>query len=166
MNGILECFCSLYVITPSSCRSIVNFYLSPMISVCADILLYQTVKLNLINYGCNNLTSECYGTQSSVSNLHQHLIIILYCHQHGYPWPSLATPPPRLLLPAGPQSYSPYRPRASVCRFELVALLLLGYVKGSIGIPPYFSSNELLPTSPAISCMSGLNNLDSFCDRL
>ena len=33
------------------------------------------------------------------------LIIILSCHQHGYPWPSLATPPYRSSLPVGPHGY-------------------------------------------------------------
>ena len=35
---------------------------------------------------------------------HHHLII-LSCHQHGSPWPSLATPPYRSSLLAGPQGY-------------------------------------------------------------
>ena len=73
------------------------------------------------------------------------IIIIMSHHQHGYPWPSLATPPYRPSLPAGPQDYIPYLHRAAVCNFELVALLLLGYVKGSkrvhhLWARPYFSS--------------------------
>ena len=63
-----------------------------------------------------------------------HIIIILACHQHGYPWPSLATPPYRSSPPAGPHGYTPYPHRAAVCRFELVALLSLGHVKLSIGV--------------------------------
>ena len=51
-------------------------------------------------------------------------------HQHGYPWPSLATPPYRPSLPTGPQGYIPYLDRAALNRFELV-LPLLSYVKGS-----------------------------------
>ena len=62
------------------------------------------------------------------------LMIILSCRQHGYPWPFLATFPYRPSLSAGPQGYTPYPHRAAVCRFELVALLLLGHVKGSKGI--------------------------------
>ena len=46
----------------------------------------------------------------------------------------LATPTYRPLLPAGPQGYIPHRHRAAVCRFELVALLLLSHVKGFTGI--------------------------------
>ena len=76
------------------------------------------------------------------------IIIILSCHQHGYPWPSLATPHNRLLLPAGLQVYIPYRHRAAVCRFELVVLPLLVHVKESTGAhhlwaSPYFSSSVL-----------------------
>ena len=76
------------------------------------------------------------------------IIIILSCHQHGYPWPSLATSPYRSSLLVGPQSYTLYRHRAAVCRSELVALTLLGHVKGSIGVHPlwarpYFSSSVL-----------------------
>ena len=53
--------------------------------------------------------------------------------QHGYPQPSLATPTYRSSLLAGYQGYIPYPHRAAVCRFELVTLLLLGHVSGSIG---------------------------------
>ena len=53
------------------------------------------------------------------------------CHQHKYPWSSLAAPPYRPSLSAGPQGYIWYLHRAAVCMFELVALPLLGYVKGS-----------------------------------
>ena len=68
------------------------------------------------------------------------------CHQHGYPWPSLTTPPYRPLLPAGLQGYIPHRHRAAVYRFELVILPLLIHVKGSTGVHPlwacpYFSSS-------------------------
>ena len=75
-------------------------------------------------------------------------VITLSCHQHRYPWPSLATPRYRSSLMAGPQGYIPYPHRAAVCRFELVALLLLGHVKGSIGehhlwARPCFSSSIL-----------------------
>ena len=52
------------------------------------------------------------------------IISIMSCRQHEYPWPSLATPPYRSSLPAGPQGYTPYPHRAAVCRFELVALTL------------------------------------------
>ena len=50
-------------------------------------------------------------------------IIILSCHQHGYPWLLLDNPPYRSSFPVGPQGYTPYPHRAAVCRFELAALL-------------------------------------------
>ena len=76
------------------------------------------------------------------------IIIILPCDQQGYLWPSLATPPYRSSLLAGPQGYIPYPHRAAVYRFEPVALLLLGHVRGSIGehhlwARPWFSSSDL-----------------------
>ena len=74
------------------------------------------------------------------------IIIIMSNHQHGYPWPSLATPLCRPWPPAGFQGYILYLHRAAVCRFELVILPLLGHVKGSTGVHhlwahPYFSSS-------------------------
>ena len=53
--------------------------------------------------------------------------------------------PYRPLLPAGLQSYIPYRHRAAVCRFELVVLPLLVHVKEYTGVH----------TSPVVSCMPG-----------
>ena len=47
--------------------------------------------------------------------------------QHRYPRLSLATPPYRLSLLAGLQSYIPYPHRAAVCMFELDVLLLFGH---------------------------------------
>ena len=75
-------------------------------------------------------------------------IIIMSRYQHGYPWPSLATPPYHPLLPAGLQSYIPCQHRAAVCRFELVVLPLPVHMKGSTGVHhlwarPYFSSSVL-----------------------
>ena len=70
------------------------------------------------------------------------IIIIMSHYQHGYFWPSLATPPYRPLLLAGPQ----YRHRAAVCKFEQDVLPLLVHVKGSTGVHhlrarPYLSSS-------------------------
>ena len=67
-------------------------------------------------------------------------------HRHGYPCPSLTTPPYRPLLLADLQGYIPYLHRAAVCRFKLVVLPLLGYVKGStevhhLRVHPYFFSS-------------------------
>ena len=76
------------------------------------------------------------------------IIIIMWRCQHGYPRPSLVTPPYRPSLLAGPQGYIPYLLIAAVCRFVLVALPLLGHVKGSTRVHPlwarpYFSSSVL-----------------------
>ena len=75
-----------------------------------------------------------------------YIIIIMSCRQHGYPWPSLVTPPNHSSLLAGLQGYIPYPHIAAVCTFELVVLLLLGYMRGSIGVHhwwvrPCFSSS-------------------------
>ena len=67
-------------------------------------------------------------------------IIIMSHNQQGYPWPSLATPPYRPLLSAGPRHW------AAVFRFELVVLPLFVHVKRSTGVHhlwshPYFSTS-------------------------
>ena len=72
------------------------------------------------------------------------IIIIILFHQHRYPCPFLDTPPYRSSLPAGPQCYTPYSHRAAVCRFELVVLLFLGHVKGSIGVHHWWARTLLL----------------------
>ena len=77
------------------------------------------------------------------------IVIILSCHQHGYPWPSLTTSPYHSSLPAGPQGYTPYPHRAALCRFELVTLLLLGHVKGVHRSTSLMSSSLLLRQCPA-----------------
>ena len=61
------------------------------------------------------------------------IIIIILCRKHRYLWPSLATSPYHSSLLAGLQDYIPYPHRAAVCMFELVILLLLGHMQGSIG---------------------------------
>ena len=76
------------------------------------------------------------------------IIIILSCHQHGYPWPSLATSPYCSSLLAGPQGYMPYPHRATVCRFVLVSLLLLGH-EGVHRRTSLMSSSPLLQQCPA-----------------
>ena len=62
------------------------------------------------------------------------IIIIMSCHRHGHPWPFLATSPYCLSPLAGLQGYILYPHRAAVCMFELVVLLLLGHIWGSIGV--------------------------------
>ena len=72
------------------------------------------------------------------------ILIIMSCHQHGYLWPSLSTPPYRPSLPAGLQGYIPYLHRAAVCRFEQVALPLLSHVRGVHRSISLMSSSLLL----------------------
>ena len=74
-------------------------------------------------------------------------------HQHGYPWPFPVTLLYRLLLPASLQGYISYRHGAAVCRFLLVVLW-----RG----PQEYINYEFVLTSPAVSCMSGSSNFDSF----
>ena len=78
----------------------------------------------------------------------QVIFIIMSCRQHGYPRPSLATSPYRSSLLADPQGYILYPYIAAVRRFELVSLLLIGHMCGSIGVHhlwarPCFSSSAL-----------------------
>ena len=56
------------------------------------------------------------------------------CWWHGYPWPSLATPPYRSSPQAGLQDNIPYPHIAAECMFVLVILLLHGHVWGSIRV--------------------------------
>ena len=85
-------------------------------------------ELNGFNHYYVTLTIQFRDTIKKFQVL---LIIIMSRHQHGYPWSSLATTPYRPSLSAGLQGYIPYRHRAAICRFELIALPLLGHVKGS-----------------------------------
>ena len=62
------------------------------------------------------------------------IIIIMSCLQHGYPWPTLATSPYYSSPLAGLQDYILCPHIAAVCKFELVVLLLLGHMWGSIGV--------------------------------
>ena len=61
-------------------------------------------------------------------------IIVMSYRQHIYPWPSLSTSPYRSSPLAGLQGYIPYPHTDAVCVFELVVLLLLSHMWGSIGV--------------------------------
>ena len=79
----------------------------------------------------------------STNHMYNHFIIIMSCHQHGYPWPILDTFPDRSSPLAGLQGYIPYPHIAAVCMFEL-----LSHMWGSIGVHhlwarPCFSSSVL-----------------------
>ena len=67
------------------------------------------------------------------------IIIIMSCHRHRYPWPSLATSSNPSSFLVGLQGYIPYPHIAAVCIFELVVLLLPGYMWGSIGVHPLWA---------------------------
>ena len=76
------------------------------------------------------------------------IIIMMSCRLQGYPWPSLATSPYYSSSLAGLQGYILCPHIAAVCKFELVVLLLLGHMWGSIGVHhlwarPCFSSSFL-----------------------
>ena len=70
----------------------------------------------------------------SFKNITKIIIIIMSCRQHGYPWPSLATSPYYSSPLAGLQGYILCPHIAAVCKFELVVLLLLDHMWGSIGV--------------------------------
>ena len=64
----------------------------------------------------------------------QYIIVIMSCHKHRYPWPSLATSPYRSSPLADLQGYIPYPHTAAECMFVLVVLLFPGHMWGSIGV--------------------------------
>ena len=101
----------------------------------------------------------CFASSRNVLSLYDQydvldniiiIIIIMSRYQHGYPWPSLATPPYRPLLPVGLQEYIPYLHRAAVCRFELVVLPLLSHVKGSTEVLHLWARPYLFSSVPHV----------------
>ena len=83
--------------------------------------------------------------EMKILNSYRDVIIIMSCRQHGYPLPSLATSPYHSSPPAGLQGYILCPHIVAVCKFELVVLLLLGHMWGSLGVHhlwarPCFSS--------------------------
>ena len=127
-------------------------------------LLYGNTwnHLNMYKKKNKNKTHSCLKMLSPKVCLRiiHFIIIIMSRHQHGYPWPFLATLLYREFLPAGLQGYIPYQHRVAVSRFLLVILAWLIHVKGSTGIHHLW----VWLTSPAVSRMSDLSNLDSFRD--
>ena len=93
-----------------------------------------TKKENRFSLNRNGIISSFLGRQFYHFTLYLHtvkwfqaiIIIMMSCCQHGYPWPSLATPPYRSSLLAGLQGHIPYPHRTAECMFELVVLLLSG----------------------------------------
>ena len=106
-----------------------------------------TNALNYLHYRSSH-TKLLKNSLPTSSAIRLRIIIIKSCRQHGYPWPSLATSPYHSSLLAGLQAYIPYPHITAVCMFELVVLLLLGHMRGSIGVHhwwvrPCFSSSVL-----------------------
>ena len=91
-----------------------------------SLLLFAPLTLFKIRYSPLSLYTH--------THTHTHIYITLSCHQHGYPWPSFATPHYRSSLLANLQGSIPYPHRAAVCMFELAVLLLFGHTRGSIGV--------------------------------
>ena len=79
-------------------------------------------------------------------------------YQHGYFWPSLTTPPYRPLLSADPQDY--FGTELLYVGLSWMSCLCSSMLRG----PQEYITYELIPTSPAVSYMSGSSNFDSFCD--
>ena len=73
-----------------------------------------------------------WETNPTYIYIYIYIIILMSCRRHGYPWPSLATSP----YHSSPQGYILCLHIAVVCKFELVVLLLLGHMRGSIGVHP------------------------------
>ena len=82
------------------------------------------------------------------------IIIIMSCHRHDYPWPSVVTSPYRSSPLVNIQGYIPYPPIAAVCMFELVVLLFPVGVHRSTSL---LSSSLLLQQCPA--CLVRLNSI-------
>ena len=113
--------------------------------------LFQKLIFVLLIYYLKYYNSSIYITIPSRKHflyIYIYIYIIISFYQHGYPWPSLATSPYRSSPLAGLQGYIPYSHIAAICMFELVVLLLLGHMWGSIGVHhlwarPCFSSSVL-----------------------
>ena len=77
------------------------------------------------------------------------IIIIISHHQHGSPWPSLATRLYRPSLPVCFQGYIPYGHRAVLYKFKLVVLTFARLCEGVHKSISLMSSSLLLQQSPA-----------------
>ena len=85
------------------------------------------------------------------------IISIISCRPHGSPWFSPATLSYRPSLPASLQGYILYRHTPVVYRSSCLCSTMW---RGPQGYVTY----ELVPSSPAVSCISGWSKLDSFHD--
>ena len=115
---------------------------------CIHINARSHVKINSLSLSPPDINFYTLTHKYKHSLFLSLFIIIKLCRQHGYPWPSLATSPYHSSFLAGLQGYIPYPHIAAICMFELVVLLLLGHMRGSIGVHhwwvrPCFSSSVL-----------------------
>ena len=96
------------------------------------------------SYPSTETQSVYFTTPADLTAKHRVVIIIIImsCFEHGYPWPSLANSPYYSSPLAGLQGYIPYPHIAAVCMFELVILLLLGHMRGSIGVHPLWARSS------------------------
>ena len=107
---------SFIAITPSSTltRSSNTFRVRSVVQINRFKNYYYWIRILDI------ITVNCLYYVYLIENINVYIIIIIIIkshNQHWYPWPFLATPPCRPLLPAGIQGYIPYRHSAAVCRF-------------------------------------------------
>ena len=103
----------------------------------------------------------------NVSNLFYIIIIIIMSHhQHGYPWPSLATPSYRPSLPAGPQGY-PVSTQSSCMYVRASRPAFARPCEGVHRSTSLMSSSLLLQQCPACQvCLMVLKFLFSKCLEL
>ena len=105
------------------------FYVT--LSFSSNIICYL---ISVFAFSLVTLSGATTHIKNKINQRHHHR------HHHHvvplarYPWPSLATSPYLSSLLAGLQVYIPHHHIAAVCMFELVVLLLLGHMRGSIGV--------------------------------
>ena len=102
-----------------------------------DIIWVQKHLLN--KNGKKEMNNELDTPSSSSSS----------CHAISTDIPDPLPPPYHLSLPAGLLDHIQYQHRAAVCRFQLVILPLLVYVKGSTWCLSLMSPSRLLQQCPA-----------------
>ena len=111
---------------------------------------------------CTDIPDPRSKIVTSSTNIYIYIIIIIIMSrwQHGYPWPSLATPPYRSSLLACLQGYIPYLTELLYVCSSWPSCFCSAICGGLLEYITY----ELVPASPAVPCMSGSSNLDSFCN--
>ena len=85
----------------------------------------------------------------------------MLCHQHGFPWPFLATHPYRPLLPAGLHATSRIGTELLYVGSCWLSCLYSSMWRG----PQGYITHEFVLISPGVSLMSGSSYFDSFHDE-